>query len=326
MIWSEKPWSYIPESLALAEAFEKFVDWAESTKLIAHDPFENVVSVSCPSCQSTENMSSFVSTQKSGRVRQKIIKKEVPFKEIHWNYMKQASKFPLENALLLLREFLSSSFHPCFLEQIGVANLSPGFWSIKIGSISGGRHNLTTDICQSCRHMSPFPCSLSWKHNCQTREWALGKNNNLIRWNASASCWIANITYHNILWQDIRSMPKAHVSRDAAHGVFLISDSFIKDFVRQVNRWINPVSFDDQSKAKAEAQARQQQQKQSGKPASVAKLAAAAQAILLALPPDLLKKFYRTAILELHPDKGGDTKVFQTFQENWNIFERERPS
>jgi hypothetical protein len=35
------------------------------------------------------------------------------------------------------------------------------------------------------------------------------------------------------------------------------------------------------------------------------------------IPEEVLKKFYRMAVVEMHPDRGGDTKTFQAFQELW---------
>lgn len=170
-------------------------------------------------------------------------------------------------------------------------------------------------ICADCWMFAPFPLvrpnsytDLTWRHACTDNQWALpAEQEPTIRWHPRANIWVGKIPFHNKLWEDLGKLPRKVAKRDVKTGVWLFDDSEIKNVVLLCKTWLEETIWHESSKKKM----RRGQISQKAKHAEV---------ILCSLTTDLLKRFYRLAVVELHPDKGGDNDKFQAFQSAWNSF------
>jgi hypothetical protein len=176
-------------------------------------------------------------------------------------------------------------------------------------------------ICPNCGKPASFPYSNphEWCHACGENIWFLqSQKAPMMRWNQAGSLWVLDLQFHNKIWDALTEMDENHVKRDKSKHVWLVSDAFSDRVAHLCIKFLPNFKWTKQEKAAAEERAKRFRKTASGK--DLGPTATAALEILNALPSELLKRFYRLAVVELHPDKGGSTENFQKFQVSWKTY------
>lgn len=177
-------------------------------------------------------------------------------------------------------------------------------------------------ICQICnkgdKHIWPAESS----HSCKDNIWHnINKQNLVMSWHPQANLWVVPLKtncgkpYHNKLMSNLAELPGV-IEDVKSPGTWLVKDTMAKIIAELLHKYF-PADFSWDEKSKARHEQRRKQMPQILGPRAVA-----AAKFFDLIPPEVLKKFYRMAVVEMHPDKGGDTKVFQEFQELWQKLQK----
>lgn len=170
-------------------------------------------------------------------------------------------------------------------------------------------------ICTTCLDNNPFPSPgfSGWSHTCKGKDWLLNFSKpNTLSWKNPV--WLLQINYSMLLWYALYTdFPNTEVKFDEKANCWLVTDSRASEVSALCKRYLP--FFTHFPKPSVNGTRPHQV-------LSLSKKSIAAGEILSLLPPEPLKKLYRFMCLELHPDKGGSTEIFQRFQQSWGKWEK----
>lgn len=290
-------YSWETERQFVAERIRDFYQTAASSRRAIKDPFKDVVMIKC----------AIANCKARWGIEEKV-----------WKSFEQCDP---RIAFESLKAILSRHEHA--FAEVGLREKISGGYARNSGShfffFSCGAH--TTFLCASCRAFCPFPSTDNpqWNHECANRIWSLELPNSktpTLRWNQSATIWVLEIPYHNILQEALAAFDPNKLVRDKKNHVWLVSDTIVQDVHVVCQRWLKVQWFKRPA-------ARPGSQNQKGV-TIVSGKAIAANELLVMLPPEVLNKAYRVICASLHPDaqpenkKAEFTELFQHFQQQFN--------
>jgi len=231
-----------------------------------------------------------------------------------WQFAKQSVQHQ-DNILALIQEFAEAHEH----NQKALGFTSETAW------VSFSNQEGYVILCKTCKTISPHPATrpVNWEHLCpktsknphQTPVWADDRFfTTPVQFKFHPKqFWFGPFYFHNLLMQSLNGWGKFSI--DDPRQLLCIQDPLMQDFHKTYIALGGGLKWDP--KEKDRFQKSSSSSGRSGGLVSIGPKQVAAYNLLSLLPPEMLKRFYRMAIVELHPDKGGDTKKFQDFQQFW---------